>query len=240
MIRKSLVGIIALLTLALIAVYFIGGTVISKVAVAGVDAFVPQVTGTDVRMGGLSVSPLTGSGEVHDFVLGNPEGYKSDHSISFTRAHLDVAPFTILGDRILIERIHVYQPSFNFERKLLTSNIKQILDNIKAASGRTVEEAENLPDEVKETGVRIEIKELIIEEAQVSFSMAGATVPVPMPRIVLRDIGTKDGGIPPDEMAFEVMSVVLRQVIEAAAKAPGGTIKEAAESIKNIFGGGEG
>lgn len=239
MIKKSLSGIVVVLVIALVAVYFIGGMVISKVAVAGVEAFVPQVTKTDVSMGGLGVSPLTGSGEVNDFVLGNPEGFQSDHSIAFGRAHIDVAPFSVLGDRILIEKIHVYQPRFNYERKLLTSNINQILNNIKAASGRTVEEGENLPDEVKETSIRIEIKELIIEEAQVSMSMAGATVPVPVPKIVLRDLGTKDGGIPPDEMAFEVMSVVLRQVVEAAAKSPGGTVKGAADTIKNIFGGGD-
>lgn len=239
MIKKSLSGIVVVLVIALVAVYFIGGMVISKVAVAGVEAFVPQVTKTDVSMGGLGVSPLTGSGEVNDFVLGNPEGFQSDHSIAFGRAHIDVAPFSVLGDRILIEKIHVYQPRFNYERKLLTSNINQILNNIKAASGRTVEEGENLPDEVKETSIRIEIKELIIEEAQVSMSMAGATVPVPVPKIVLRDLGTKDGGIPPDEMAFEVMSVVLRQVVEAAAKSPGGAVKGAADTIKNIFGGGD-
>ena len=239
MIKKSLSGIVVVLVIALVAVYFIGGMVISKVAVAGVEAFVPQVTKTDVSMGGLGVSPLTGSGEVNDFVLGNPEGFQSDYSIAFGRAHIDVAPFSVLGDRILIEKIHVYQPRFNYERKLLTSNINQILNNIKAASGRTVEEGENLPDEVKETSIRIEIKELIIEEAQVSMSMAGATVPVPVPEIVLRDLGTKDGGIPPDEMAFEVMSVVLRQVVEAAAKSPGGAVKGAADTIKNIFGGGD-
>jgi hypothetical protein len=64
--------------------------------------------------------------------------------------------------------------------------------------------------------------------------MAGSTVPLPLPKIVLRDIGTDEGGIAPDEMAFEIMSVVLNQVIQAAAKSPGSTI----EGIKNIFGGG--
>lgn len=237
--KKSLAGIVVILAVALVAVYFIGGMVISQVAVAGVQAFVPQVTKTEVSMGGLSISPLTGSGEIHDFILGNPEGYKSDHSIAFTRAHMDVAPFSVLGDRILIEKIHVYQPRFNFERKLLTSNIKEILNNIRAASGRTVEEGENLPPEVEDPGIRIEIRELVIEEAQVSMSMAGATVPVPVPKMVLRDIGTSDGGIPPDEMAFEVMSVVLRQVVEAAAKAPGGAVQGTVDGIRNLFGGGE-
>ena len=234
--KKSLIGILVILVLALIGLYLFGGMLISKVAVAGVSAFVPQVTKTPVAMGNLHVSPLTGSGTVNAFVLGNPEGYKSDFSISFGSAHIDVAPFSVLGDRILIEKIHVYQPKFNYERKVLTSNIKQILKNVQAASGRPVEGEEVPIKEAPETPVRIEIKELIIEEGQVSFSMAGTSVPAPLPKIVLRDLGTSSGGIPPDEMTFEVLSVVLRQVIEAAAKSPGSAI----DGVKNLFGGGDG
>lgn len=231
--KKSLIGILVVVVVALVGLYVFGGMLISKVAVAGVEAFVPQVTRTPVKMEKLSVSPLTGSGTVHGFVLGNPEGYKSEYSISFGSAHMDVAPFSILGDRILIEKIHVYQPKFNYETKLLTSNIKEILNNVKAASGRPVEDAEDPPEKVEDSGLRIEIKELIIDEAQVSLSLAGATVPVPVPKIVLRDLGTDEGGIPPDEMAFEVMSVVLQQVIQAAATSPGSAV----DGIKKLFGG---
>ena len=232
--KKSLIGILVIVVVGAVALYVFGGMLISKVAVAGVEAFVPQVTGTPVKMEKLSVSPLTGSGTVEGFVLGNPEGYKSEYSISFGSAHMDVAPMSILGDRILIEKIHVYQPKFNYETKLLTSNIKEILNNVKAASGRPVEDAEGVPEKVEDSGIRIEVKELIIDEAQVSLSMAGATVPVPVPKIVLRDIGTDEGGIPPDEMAFEVMSVVLQQVLQAAASSPGSAV----DGIKKLFGGG--
>ena len=233
--KKSLISVSIVAVLALVGLYVFGGMLISKVAVAGVQAFVPQITKTPVQMESLRVSPLTGSGTIHGFQLGNPEGFKSDFSISFGSAHMNVAPFSILGDRILIEKIHITAPKFNYERKLLTSNIKEILKNVQAASGRPVEGAEAPVEEAPPTSIRIEIKELIIEEGQVSMTMAGATVPVPLPRIVLRDIGTDEGGIAPDEMVFEVMSVVLNQVIASVAKAPGSAV----EGIKGLFGGGE-
>lgn len=241
--KKLLMGAGVLVPILFIGVYFFGSAVLAKVAKAGVEVFMPQVTGTTVQMAGLSVSPLTGSGTVEGFVLGNPDGFKADHSIRFDRAHLDVAPFSILGDRILIEKVHVYAPSFVFEKKLLTSNINEILKNVRVASGRAPEEGEAPaaegtapPAAAESTPIKVEIRELVIDEGQVSFSMAGATVPIPVPKIVLRDIGTDAGGIPPDEMVFEVMSVVLKQVINAAATSPGGAI----EGIKNIFGGGKG
>lgn len=233
--KKSLIALVVVLPALLIAFYFFGGAVLGKVAKAGVEAFVPQMTQTTVVMDGLDVSPLTGSGTVRGFVLGNPEGYQSDYSIAFDRAHLDVAPFSILGDRILIEKVHVYAPKFNYETKLLKSNIKDILKNVQAAAGRAPDgAADPAPEPAAESALKIEIRELIIEEGQVSLSLAGATVPLPLPKIVLRDIGTDEGGIPPDEMAFEVMSVVLNQVLAAAAKSPGGTV----DGIKKLFGGG--
>ena len=232
--KKPLIAVVVLVPALFIAFYLLGGMVLGKIAEAGVEAFVPQVTKTTVTMDSLQVSPLTGSGTVENFVLGNPEGYKSDYSISFGRAHLDVAPFSIIGDRILIEKVHVYAPKFNYEKKLLSSNINDILKNINAAAGRAPD-AEPEPEPTEPSSLKVEIRELIIDEGQVSLTVAGATVPLPIPKIVLRDIGTDEGGIPPDQMAFEVMSVVLSQVIEAAAKSPGGAI----EGIKGLFGGGD-
>jgi hypothetical protein len=222
--KKFLTLGLGLFVLLAIVLYFIGGSLLSKAAETGMETFVPKVTQTGLDIESLHLSPLTGSGTAKGFVLGNPEGFSSDFSIAFGSAHIDVDPMSVMGERILIEQIHIYQPKFNYERKLTTSNIKEILKNVQAASGHSEEGEEvpeTAPEEVPESGIRIEIKELIIDEAQVSFSMAGAnTVPLPMPKIVLRDIGTKEGGIAPDEMAFEVMSVVLGQVLGAVAKAP--------------------
>jgi hypothetical protein len=235
--KKPLIALVIVIPVLLVAFYLFGGILLGKVAKAGVEAFMPQMTQTTVSMDSLDVSPLTGSGTVHGFVLGNPEGYKSDYSIAFERAHLDVAPFSILGDRILIEKVHVYAPKFNYENKLISSNIKDILKNIRAASGREPESGEKTETEPQTAStLKVEIRELIIDEGQVEVSIAGATVPLPVPKIVLRDLGTAKGGVAPDEMAFEVMSVVMMQVLEAAAKSPGGAM----EGIKNLFGGGKG
>jgi len=234
--KKRYITFGGIVVVVLVAFYLIGGMVLSKVAVVGVEAFVPQVTKTTVNLDSLKVSPLTGSGTLKGFVLGNPEGFQSDYSISFDMAHMNVAPFSIMGDRILIEKIHISGPKFNYERKLLTSNIKEILKNVQAAAGRPVEDGETPEEPVEEappSEIKIEIKELIIDEGQVAMTLAGATVPLPLPKIVLRDIGTDEGGISPDEMTFEVMSVVLNQVLMSVAKSPGATV----DGIKNLFGG---
>jgi uncharacterized protein involved in outer membrane biogenesis len=241
--KKALIVLLSIIVVVVVGLYFVGGTIISKAAVAGVETFVPKMTKTSVEMESLHVSPLTGAGTIKGFSLGKPEGFKSGHSVAFDSVHLDVAPMSILGDRILIEKVHVYGPKFNYERKLTTSNIKEILANVQAAAGITGDE----PVE-EETGepIKIEIKELIIDEGEIAMTVAGATVPVPLPRIVLTNIGTDEGGITPNEMALEVMSVVFNQVLGSVAKAPGAAVEgvknvneSISKGIKGLFGGGD-
>jgi len=222
-----------LVPIILIATYVFFGIALGKVVKAGTEAFVPQVTKTPVSVGTIKISALNGSGKVEKFVLGNPDDFKSDYSISFESAELDVAPFSVLGDRILIEKIHVHTPKFNYERKLLTSNIKQILNNVKAASGRPVdEEAEAAEvEEIPPSEIKIEIRQLIIEQGSLAVTVGGQTVEIPMPRMELNNLGTDEGGIPPDEMAFEIISTVFQQVLASAGNVGGGAV----DKIKGLF-----
>ena len=69
-----------------------------------------------------------------------------------------------------------------------------------------------------------------------------------MPPIALDDLGTKEGGITPDQLVFAVMRSVTGSVVSATAQAAGklgGTagaaaaegVKSAGEAIKGLFGG---
>ncbi|MSU65117.1 MAG: hypothetical protein EXS38_03210 [Opitutus sp.] len=69
-----------------------------------------------------------------------------------------------------------------------------------------------------------------------------------MPPIALDDLGTKEGGITPDQLAVAVMRSVTGSVVSATAQAAGkigGTasaaaaegLKGAGDAIKGMFGG---
>lgn len=230
---------------ALVALTFFLGNVVK----AGVNTFGPKLTQTKVELAGASISPLTGSGTLTGLTVANPSGWKNEQAFSLGQIHLRVAPFSILGDHIVIHELLIDAPVFDYETKVVESNISQILSNIESFTGNTPSAKNGKP-------VKFEVKKFRLTNGKVSFGVGGiAAVTLPMPELALDDLGTKQGGITPDQLAGAVMKNVAGSVIavgkEAALKAGaavGGVVKDAAkgatdaakkavDGIKDIFGG---
>jgi len=231
--RKVLYFISGIVFLSLAGLYFFGGLLVSKVALVGIEAFVPQATKASVSVKDLRISPLSGSGTVRGFHLGNPEGYWSDYSIRFESAEVELSPTSLLRDTIIIERVRVFKPRFMLERRLLTSNIREILKNVEEAAKQAEKSNKGSAKEsetaTQDEETRIIIKTFIIEEGMISLYMAGAAVPVILPRIELHDLGGK--GARPGQITLEVLQIVLSRVLTAVAKAPGGVY----DGVKSLF-----
>ena len=58
----------------------------------GVEKVGPQITKTEMKLDKVSISILSGSGALHGFTLGNPEGYKTPSAIKFGEASVGVRP----------------------------------------------------------------------------------------------------------------------------------------------------
>jgi hypothetical protein len=58
----------------------------------GVETFGPQIAKVPVKLDGVSLSLFSGSGAIKGLVVGNPEGYKTDHAMSVGMASVSVAP----------------------------------------------------------------------------------------------------------------------------------------------------
>jgi hypothetical protein len=97
--------------------------------------------------------------------------------------------------------------------------------------------------------IKFEVKKFRLTNGKVRLGVAGATgMTLPMPPISLDDLGTKEGGITPDQFAFAVMKSVTSSVVSATASAAGDILKtggagtaeqakKAIDGIKGLFGG---
>ena len=54
---------------------------------------------------------------------------------SLGKVHIDVKPFSIFGDHIVINEIIIDQPEFAYETKIIASNIGDLMKNIEAVTG---------------------------------------------------------------------------------------------------------
>ena len=236
-------GIVAALVLAAYVglEYFLGHAV--KV---GVNAVAPKITQTKVELAGAVISPLSGSGTLTGLTVGNPAGWTADKAFYFGKVHLKLKPFSIFGDFIEIDEIIVEQPEFTYETKIIASNIGDLLKNIEAVTGRADKSAE--PTSKSGKPIKFAVKKIRIQGGAVSVGLGAAAIKVPLPPLELTELGTKEGGITPDQLTVAVMRRLAPDIISAAAKAAlqlGGTgdgtaaenVKKAGDAIKSLFGG---
>ena len=115
----TLGSILGILLVAYIGLSFFLGSVVK----AGVNSFAPKLTQTSVELKGAHISPFTGSGTLTGLTVGNPEGWSESNAVSLGKIHVDVQPFSIFGDHIVINEIIIDQPEFLYETKVIASNI---------------------------------------------------------------------------------------------------------------------
>ena len=237
-------GVLAVLAVgAFVAFQFFLGSVVT----AGINNFAPKLTQTTVVLDRAKISPLTGSGTLSGLVVGNPKGWSAANLCTLGQVHVDVAPFSILGDHIIVNEIAIDAPEFNYETKIIASNVADLLKNIEATMGGGKDAA---PKATAKNGqpIKFEVKKFRLTNGKVRLGIGAAAMTLPMPPIELNDLGTKEGGITPDQLVFAVMKSVTGSVVSATAQAAGQIgstggaaavegAKKAVEGIKGIFGG---
>lgn len=220
-----LVGVLGLLIVAIgcyIGVaYFLGGIVKT-----GVNRLGPQVTQSKVELASAKLSPLSGSGTLSGLTVGNPPGWSEGRAFYLGTIHLQVEPKTVFSDVIVIDELTIDQPEFNYETKIVTSNIQDLLKNVEQYAGGGEKAADKAGPPKK-----FIVKKLRLTNGKASVSAAGvAAIPVPLPEIALDDLGVKEGGITGTQLSVAVMKDVLGKVVTAAT----GAIKSGAISVDKL------
>lgn len=238
----------ALVVIAGIVASFFLGAIVTK----GVNTFAPKITGTAVTLDSATISPLTGSGTLTGLFVGNPEGWKSDKAFSFAKVHVSVVPGSLIGDHIIVKDVLIEGPEFVYETKFVTSNIKDLLKNIEKNTGASGSKPDSQPTSKEGQPLKFEVKSFRLQNAKVTLGVGPTAITMPMPPLVLTDLGTKEGGITADQLVVKVMPSILANITQAVADsalnvggasgaatsdAISGAAKKAGEGIKKIFSG---
>jgi len=217
--------------------YFMGSIVKSTVNRVG-----PKLAQTKVELVSAKISPLAGSGTLSGFTVGNPAGWSDGNALSLGTMHLDLKPTSVFSDVIVINELVIDQPEFNYETRLISSNIGDLLANIEKYLGAGEKEIG------KDTGPskKFIVKKLRLTNGKATVGVGVAALPVPLPEIRLDDVGVAEGGITGGRLAAVVMGDVLKSIVGVATEARGLTgadslhkMKEAGkyieDSVKSLF-----
>ena len=216
MFKKRLIGFALLAVIIVAVIYFAGSSVLNKGIKSGVETYGPRVTQTPVTLEDVQLSILSGSGMLKGLHVGNPEGYKSENIFALGQIDLKVNTRSVFSNKIIIDHIIIKRPAMSYEKKLTTSNLKKLLENIEQFTGPSSEpEAETAEEEKAGTKKQVIIKKLLIEDGTIYVGALGIGQTVPLPRIEMENIG-EDG----NEMTMpEVIDLVLSKVLQSIGPA---------------------
>jgi hypothetical protein len=217
----TIVGfLVALGVIAVLIVAFMLGSIVKK----GINHAGPQITQTSVVLEDASISPFSGKGTLKGLTVGNPVGWTTPRAFYLREISIDMEPGSLTKDHIVINSIVINEPEITFETKITTSNLQDLLKNIQRSSGSTDapqtpgEESKPAPSAEKGKELKIEVKSFRLQNAKVIVAGAGTNVPVEIPAIILENLGTREGGLTPNELAIAVVKEISAQVAQVGAK----------------------
>ena len=185
--------------------------IIVKVAL---EYFGPGVTGTEVRVGDVEISPRSGRGRLRNLEIGNPQGFSAVRAARFNDVILEVDAATLRSPIVHVNAIGIEAPVIVYERGGKATNLEVIASNMEAYA-KSSEEKTAASSAGITTKRKYIIDRLLIRGGKVtmtSASLRGQGVTFDLPDIELRDIGKRQGGVTASQAAAVVASTLQQKI----------------------------
>ena len=194
----------------------------------GVVQYVPPVIGADVQLASVDLDPAAGVASLNGMVIGNPEGFESDHLFKMDQllVKMDTSIDNLTADVINISEVRLEGADMIYEIGAGGNNVGKIQENIDAYMQKlgldmeSESEKKFIVDHVYINGTNVKVA---------SDLLGGRGLGFPLPDLHLTDIGKKENGA--------IASDVIKQIFGAIS----GSVSKVAQSemLGNVVGGVE-
>ena len=194
-----------------------------------------EVMKTDVRVAEVKLDLSNGAATLNGLTIANPKGFSSEKLFSMDSITVAIDTATLAGPVYVINEISVDGLRVVAEQKGATTNVQTLLDGMSGTgdSGDIAAEQAGSTEEI-----RIAIKAINFSNGNLKLiSDMSDPRDLKLPTFKLRNLGTAENGLTPDELGASIAEQMLKQVGKAVTKAVEDAIKEAAEgSIRKKLG----
>ncbi|MFC1536741.1 hypothetical protein ACFL48_02870 [Pseudomonadota bacterium] len=215
--KKALIGVGAVAALLIIGVVFVFSNLDSIVKNA-IETFGSEATKTTVSVADVKLELTDGRATISGLKVGNPDGFSDPNIFELGMISTSIDTSTIDQNPIIIDEIIIKAPAVVYEiNKSGVSNSSVLQKNLGAGSGGSDKAASSDGGEE----LKLIIRKLVVEgtTAKVRIAALGdMEQTVKLPRIVMTDIGKKDGGASAAEVAQKLSSKLLGNVTGAVSK----------------------
>ena len=240
---KILGIVVVVLALAFVALDLSLGKIVLKSA----NAAAPAALGVPVTLQDVDISLLRGTAAVKGLHVGNPEGFKTAGLFDLGAVSVDVDNSTLLSDVIVIKEISIDGLALTYEQGLRGSNLGALIDQLSAGQEEKPEDQKAPPEEKapaeEKPGKKVVIEKLSITGSQMNLSITGAaaltgggSIPIPLPPIVLTDLGKEKNGVTLVEAVREILDAIAG-VAGTAVSGAGNLLGEGATEAGKALAG---
>lgn len=244
LLRNLVLAVVLIVVGAVVVVMWQGESIVA----AGIEEFGPEVTGTTVEVGEVSIGPLTGSAGLEDLVVGNPEGFTEPHALRLGEISTSLDIQSLFSEKVVIHSVEVINPEITFELGDGTQNLTRINENVQAFAG-----TEETTEEAGPPTLFV-IQDFHLKGAKVKVAGLGVKAlnqEITLPDLHLQGIGEKENGVLAADAAKQIFAAVTdlvkKELVKAQAsglisdtlKLPGGiggsTLDNVKSKIKGFF-----
>ena len=232
--KKSslLVKIILAVVVLIVVLLVVGILLIDPIAKNALEKGAPLVLGTNVSVQRIHIEPFNGRVEITNLIIDNPkESYSSEYAIKLGDIVTDVDLATVTKKKIHIEEMRMKEVNVNYETNVITSNLQDILDNVKKLdSSEKSEKTEEKPGEEAEAKT-LQVDVIELDNVGVSVIAKGAKAGLPIHVTIdpMGPLGEDEEGITPVGLTMRILGAIVTTAIKAA----GGSVTDAAATVGN-------
>jgi len=244
---KKLLLIVGVVVVIIVGALVFGVSKLGPLIKTAVNTYGPKLTKTELSLGDVSVSILSGKAELKDFFLGNPKGFTSSEAMKVGSIFIDIDEKSITGDTIVIHTIEVIAPAITYEKTRGADNFKTIMNNVSSASkqpGSQKGASSKAPS--SGAGKKMIIEDFLMKQGTVTLATSltgGKSISARLPDITMKNIGGT--GASPQQVAEEIFKAVYKEITSRAVtdslnqglKEFGKSLGTMGEDAKNQAGG---
>lgn len=220
---------------------------LGRIVKSAVNTVGPQITQTTVVLKDADISPFSGKGSLKELTIGNPKGWNTEHAFFLKEVSLDLDTKSIKGDHVVINNVVIDNPEIIYETTgtLTSSNLQDLIKNLQGSSDQKAQgtsaaqqpEAKTTAEPGKET--KIEIKSFRLTNVTIKVAYNTNVYTVKIPDLIMADLGTKEGGLTPEQLSIAIIKEIAAQGGKAALEAAGkkGLLDKASEGLRGLLGG---
>ena len=242
--KKLLIGVLVIVAIGAGAMFYVSSNAGGMIK-DGVETYVPPVIGATVALANVDLDPANGAAALSGLVIGNPEGFKSEHAFKIDNMSVKLDLESLASDVIHINEVRLDAPDMIYEIGTNGNNIGKIQENVDAYMAELGLESSDdselkyIVDHVYINGTKVKIA---------SDLLGGRGAGVTLPDLHIADIGKRENGAIATDVLKQIFGVVDASVSEVAQNevlgdlaggvkdAAGNVVKELEDKVKDQVG----